>query len=160
MLIPVTHPTQCVADSSHTMCCRMCKMRVQRASEHDFGSIAQTVPNSIWPSELHRSMYTYARNARARIRVVHVIGLLHTEIDTQANHRTSFGAPRRVHIAIGIGVSRDWLCDGGWTLGMGQWYVQIFPGLRSVPYSRTVENSHSHKFQFGMINIRLRVPVP
>ena len=36
MLIPVTLLTQCVA--------KCAKMRVQRASEHDLGSISQTVP--------------------------------------------------------------------------------------------------------------------
>ena len=39
--------------------------------------------------------------------------------------RTLFGAPRRVRIGIGVR-RRDWLCDGGWTLGMGQWEIHIF----------------------------------
>ena len=65
--------------------------------------------------------------------------------------------------ALPLGLAyREWLCDGGWTLGMGQWDVHIFPTLRSVPYSRTVNtgNLHAHKFHFGMINIRPLVPVP
>ena len=56
MLIPVTPPSQRVAG--------MRKMRVQWASEHGlgfkfYGSIAQTVLNSKWPSELHRSIRTH-----------------------------------------------------------------------------------------------------
>ena len=62
------------------MCCWMRKLPVQRASEHDLRSIAKTVPNSIWPSEWKiRSIRTH-EIARARIRAVHAMGLLHTEI--------------------------------------------------------------------------------
>ena len=77
------------------MCCWMRKMRVQRASEHDLGSIAQMVPNSIWPSELHRSIERTKCTSQNSSR---------TFFDTQANHRTPFGAPWRARIAIGIGV--------------------------------------------------------
>ena len=72
------------------------------------------------------SEHTYARNALAKLKTVHVIGLqqLNTEvIDTQANHRMLFGAPRHVRI-----LAYHWLCDGGWTLGMGQWDIPIFLG--------------------------------
>ena len=51
------------------------------------------------------SEHMSARNARARIRTVHVIGLgIQRLFDTQANHCMLFGAPRRVRIGIGVGI--------------------------------------------------------
>ena len=82
-------------DSSQIMCCWMRKMRVQRASEHGLGSIAQTVPNSIWPSELHRSIRTHEMHEPEGCCIQRLL-------DTQANHRTLFGAPRCVRIRIGV----------------------------------------------------------
>ena len=70
------------------------------------------------------SEHTYAWNARARIWAMHVIGLLHTEVvwlTSQSLHAIwcSLTRPHR-------DLHRDWLCDGGWTLGMGQWDISIF----------------------------------
>ena len=105
------------------MCYRMCKMRVQRASEHGLGSIAQTVPKSIWLSEF-TSEHTYARNAQARIRAMHVIGLLHREVvwHTSQSRHAIWCSPTCLHRDW----RRDWLCDRGWPLGMGQWDIHIF----------------------------------
>ena len=72
------------------------------------------------------SEHTYARNARARIRAMHVIGLLHTEVvwhTSQSPH--TIWCSR--HVRVGIGVRRrDWLCDGGWTLGIWANEISIF----------------------------------
>ena len=75
LLIPVTHPTQCITE------CAKCGFSGQANTtwgpSTEFGrSIAQTVPSSIWPSELQRSIRTHEMHEPA----VHVIGLLHTEI--------------------------------------------------------------------------------
>ena len=63
-------------DSTHTMCCQMRQMRVQRVSEHGLGSITQTVPNLILPSELHQTIvwtkWTSQSTTRAPNRVVFV----------------------------------------------------------------------------------------
>ena len=70
MLIPVTHPTQ----------------RIVECANGGFSGQANTTlgPSPKWsPIQYGRPNYIgayYARNARARIRAVHVIGLLHTEI--------------------------------------------------------------------------------
>ena len=70
------------------------------------------------------SEHTYAR---ARIRAVHVIGLLHTEIvwHTSQSPHTIWCSPDASALPLGL-AGRDWLCDGGWTLGMGQWDIHIF----------------------------------
>ena len=75
----------------------------QRASEHGLGSIAHTVPRFNMAVRV-TSEHAFAQNARARIRAVHVIGLLHIEVvwcTSQSLHGTLFGAPRHVRIGIG-----------------------------------------------------------
>ena len=86
MLIPVTHPTQCIAECA--------KCGVQRTSEHDLGSI-HGVQWSIflwlclwsfwcspWPSKFHRSIRTH---------------------NTLANHRTYNTRPH-CHFDWGMGM--------------------------------------------------------
>ena len=107
ILIPVNPPTQCVAECA--------KCGVQRASEHGMWGPPMSLvlwvhhPNGPQFKMAVRvtSEHSYARNARARIRVVHVIGLytcIQRLFDTQANHRTLFGAPRSVRIGICVGI--------------------------------------------------------
>ena len=140
MLIPVTH--------LHTMCCRMRKMRVQWASEHSLGFINQTVPDSIWPSELHRSIRTHEmhpsnNSSRTCNRVVALQRLSwHT---SQSPH--AIWCSRRVRIEIGVGI--------GCAMAVEHWVwsneisIDYFPTYRSVPYSRTDSgNSHAHKCNF------------
>ena len=115
MLIPVTPPTQCVAE------CAKCGF--SGANEHSLGSIAQTGPQSEMTVKV-TSERTHARNARVRIRAMHVIGLLHTEAvwHTSQSLHAIWCSPTCPHRDWG----RDWLCDGGWPLVMGQCDIHIF----------------------------------
>ena len=58
MLILVTHPTQCVAECAKCSFSGQVNMTWGPSTEFG-GSITQMVPNSIWPSELHRSIRTH-----------------------------------------------------------------------------------------------------
>ena len=58
------------------------------------------------------SEHTYARNARARIRAIHVIGLLHTEVVWHTSQ-----LPHAIWCSLTL-PHRYWLCNGGWTLGI------------------------------------------
>ena len=72
---------------------------------------------AVWVTSEHvRTKCMSQNSSRAGHRVVAYRGCLtHKPITTRY-----LVFPR--HIRIGIGVRRrDWLCDGGWTLGMGQW---------------------------------------
>ena len=123
-------------------------MRVQRASKDGLGSIDQMVPNSKWPSKLYIGAYVRTKCTRQNSSR-HVIELLHTEVvwHTSQSPHTIWCSPTRPHRDW----RRDWLCDGDWTLGMGQSILDpYFPRL--VPHSRTeTGNSHARKFHFGMI---------
>ena len=143
MLIPVTHPTQCVAECA--------KCGYSGKVNTTWGPSASVVhrPNGPQFNMAVRitSEHTYAQNARARIQAVHVIGLLHKEIfDTQANHHTPFDAPRCVRIAIGIGVGI------GCAMAAERW---VWANEISVFFLRGTQGirTHTHKFHFGMINI-------
>ena len=102
MLIPVTHPTQCVAE------CAKC----------GFSGQANTTwgPSTDRPNDPQFNMavritseHTCARNAQARIRAIYVIGLLHTEIvwDTSQSPHTIWCSPTRPH------------CHWDWRIGIG-----------------------------------------
>ena len=137
MLIPVTPPTQCVAE------CATCGFSGQA--------------NTAWGPSTKRSPMQYGRpsyfgayvrtkctsqnSSRARKRVVAYISCF-THKPITARYLV---LPTRPHRDW----RRDWLCDGGWTLGMGQSEISI---IFSVHYSRTeTVNSQAHKFHFGMI---------
>ena len=97
------------------MCCWVRKMRVQRASEHDLGSIHGVRwvhrPNGPQFNMAVRitSEHTHAWNAWARIRAVHVIWLLHTEIvwHTSQSPYTIWCSPTRRY------------CHWDWRIGIG-----------------------------------------
>ena len=96
MLIPVTHPTQCVAE------CAKCGFSGQ-ANTTWGPSRVQWVhrPNGPQFNMAVRitSEHAYRRNVWARIRAVHVIGLLHTEIvwHTSQSPHTIWCSPTRPH---------------------------------------------------------------
>ena len=101
-----------------------------------------------------KSEHMYAQNARARIRAVHVIGLLHTQVvwHTSQSLHAIWCSPTSPHRDW----RRDWLCDGIWMLGMDQWDIHIFLcrhqcltyGNEGVAHTHT--HTHTHKFHFGM----------
>ena len=90
----------------------MRKMRVQRASEHDLGSIhgVRWVHRPNGPQFNMAFRITYPRNARAKIWAVHVIALLHTAIivwHTSQSPHTIWCSPTRPH------------CHWDWRIGIG-----------------------------------------
>ena len=119
MLIPVTLPHNVLPNAQNAGSVgKQTRPGVHRPNGPQFKMAVRVT------SELH----TYAWNARARIWAMHVIGLLHTEVvwlTSQSLHAIwcSLTRPHR-------DLRRDWLCDGGWKLGMGQWDIHIF--LRRV----------------------------
>ena len=119
-------------------CRRIWRVRVQWASEHDLASIAQTVPKSIWPFELHQRIHMHKMKEN-RIRAMRIIGLLHTEVvwHTHQSPHTIWCSPMRPHM--------DWLCDGIWTLSMGQCTIQTFlHSDQCLTHVRKMEESHTH----------------
>ena len=77
MLIPVTHPTQCVAE------CAKCGFSGQANTTRGPSTELEMGPSpKRSPIQYGRPNYigAYVRTKKARIRAVHVIGLLHTEI--------------------------------------------------------------------------------
>ena len=156
MLIPVTHPTQCVAG------CAKCGFSGQ--ANTTLGPSPKRSP--IMPFQCGRPNYigAYVRMKSRSQNLIRICNrvvayrdcLTHKPIPAQ-----HLVLPDASALPLGLAY-RDWLCDGGWTLGMGmgQWDIHICPTWRSVPYSRTdTGNSQAHKFHFGMINIRPLVPV-
>ena len=132
MLIPVTPPTQCVAE------CAKCRFSGQATQANTaWGPSTDLIPWVHCPNGPQFKMavrvtseHTYARNARARIRAVQLLGLLHTEVvwhrDTSQSPHAIRCSPTRPHMNWRM----DWLCDGGWTLGMGQYNEIIHIFLR------------------------------
>ena len=106
MLISVTHPTQCVAE------CTKCGFSGQANTTR--GPSMDSVGPSPKRSPINMAVritseHTYARNARARIRAIHVIGLLHTEIvwHTSQLPHTIWCSPTHPH------------CHWDWRIGIG-----------------------------------------
>ena len=105
------------------------------------------------------SQDVYAQNAWARIRAMHVIGLLHTEVVWHTSHslHAIWCSPTRPHRDW----HSDWLCDGRWTLGMGQWDIHIFLRREQcLTHLLKQGTSHALKYHFGMIyELHLRVAI-
>ena len=154
MLIPVTYPTQCVAEC--TKCGFSGQANTTWGPSTEFGgSIAQTVPNSIWPSELHRNIRTHEMHKpefKPHMQLGCCIGLqrLLTHKPITAHHLV---LPDASALPLGL-TYRDWLCDGGWMLRPGQWDIHIFL-LRDqcLTHAYWHGNSHAYKFHFGMIRM-------
>ena len=154
MLIPVTHPTQCVVECA--------KCRFSRQANTTWGPLPKRSPIQYGrPNYIGAYVHTKctSQNSSRKCTCNRVVAyrdcLTHKPITTQ-----HLVLPDASALPLGL-VYWDWLCDDGWTLGMGQWDIYIFPMLRSVPYSRTdTGNSHAHTFHFGMINLRPLVPMP
>ena len=113
MLIPLTHPTQCVAE---------CGFSGQ--ANTTLGPSPKRSP--IMPIQYGRLNYigAYVRTkctsqnlSRTCNRVVAYRDCL-THKPITAQHLVLPDASALAY--------RDWLCDGGWTLGMGQWDIYIF----------------------------------
>ena len=134
MLIPVIHPTQCAAE------CAKCGFSGQ--ANTTLGPSPKRSPIQYDRPNFIGAFVRTKCTSQNSIRTCYVIGLLHTEIvwHTSQPPHSIWCSPTRPHCHWDWRRDRDWLCDGGWTLGIygpmagttGQWDIPIFPTLRSV----------------------------
>ena len=134
MLIPVTHPTQCVAE------CTKCGFS---GKANTAWGPSPTSPQSKMAVRL-TSEHMYAQNARARIRAMHVIGLLHTEVvwhTSQSLHASwcSLTHPHRYWRTL-------WWLAVRWRLNVG------YGPMRSVPLL-TYGNGEFTRTQISLRNV-------
>ena len=97
MLIPKTPLTKCVTE------CAKCGFSRQANWSGVHCPNGPQFFMAVWVTSEHT--YGYAQNARARIWAVRVLGCcIQRLFDTQASHRTLFGAPQCVCIGLGVGI--------------------------------------------------------